>query len=102
MMSNYNRRNNDLYYNLKIPLYDALFGNIWTIPHPSGKPVELDHRNVKNVIKPNSCKIIEGKGMNDNSRLHINFDVQIPTYRKDISLDEINTWKKDFNNMISI
>lgn len=70
----FKRQNNDLLYNKKITLGDALCGISFNIKHPNGKDIKIDMEQVK----PKQVKIVPNSGIAGKGNLIINFEIEFP------------------------
>lgn len=93
--STFKREGSDLRYSAKINLKQALCGSVITVPILTGETVSIDTKG--EVIKPNTVKRLQGRGLpfpKEPSRkgdLLIAFDIQFPSHvtqsAKDILMD---------------
>lgn len=96
--STFTRKGSDLITNVKLELYQALFGFDKVIKHLDGK---LLHISSSSLIKDGDSKVIKGKGMPDlrnrtTGDIIINFSVKYPDPSK-LSLEE----KESVKNILS-
>jgi len=80
-MSGYSRQNNDLLYTKEIALVDAILGNVFSIPHPSGEEIVIDYTEKSDVIKTGTIVSVHNKGLRQNSDLLVRFVVLFPEKR---------------------
>lgn len=93
----FKREGSDIRYTAKILLKQALCGTILSVPTLSGEKIQLNLLN--EVIKPNTVKRIQGKGLpfpkepNRRGDLLVSFDIKFPdsltTNVKDIIYDTL-------------
>lgn len=74
----FERRGNDLRYVMTVSFQESVDGLDITVPHFGG-PVELNTRQKFGILDPRRDYVIPGKGLDTNSNLLLNFDVQYPS-----------------------
>mgnify|MGYP002630905387 CR=1 FL=1 len=77
----YMKYNNHLMFTKEISLVDAILGNVFSIPHPSGEDVVIDYTQKGTVITPGTVVNIHNKGLRVNSDFLVKFDVRFPDKR---------------------
>jgi chaperone protein DnaJ len=70
----FTRQNNDLIYNKKITLGDALCGITFDVKHLNGSLLRVK----MDVVRPNDIKILPKHGINNAGNLIIKFDIDFP------------------------
>ena len=78
---NFNRKGNDLYYQVNISLKEAICGFNITIHHINGKTLSINNNTNPTVIKPNYIKTVPNLGMirdGQTGNLIIEFTVEFP------------------------
>lgn len=99
---------NNLILNLDISLKDSLFGNTWTINHPSGENFDIDNIKLPKILDPNISYILKKKGIKGikyTGDLIINFKI-IDYSIENLSLNNIRKFgfekKKEKKNSLSL
>jgi DnaJ-class molecular chaperone len=73
----FERRGDDLRYVLTVSFAESVDGIDISIPHFSG-PIEFNTRKILGILDPRKDYVIHNKGINSNSNLLVNFDIQYP------------------------
>ena len=73
----FERRGNDLRYVMTVSFQESVDGLDITVPHFGG-PVDLNTRQKFGILDPRKDYVVQGKGMDSNSNLLLNFDIQYP------------------------
>ena len=73
----FERRGNDLRYVMTVSFQESVDGLDITVPHFGG-PVSLNTRTSFGILDPRRDYVVQGKGLDANSNLLLNFDVQYP------------------------
>ena len=73
----FERRGDDLRYVMTVTFQESVDGLCISVPHFGG-PVELNTLKEFGILDPRRDYLVKGKGLNPNSNLLINFDVQYP------------------------
>lgn len=96
--------NNHLMFIKEISLVDAILGNVFSIPHPSGENIEVDYTNNNNVIRQDTVVTIKNKGLRVNTDLLVKFDVQFPRKRASQSSmkDTFDTTRENLHKIFSL
>jgi DnaJ-class molecular chaperone len=83
----FERRHNDLLFNQKITLYEALYGTKFVIHHLDGRKLIVSTSKGE-VVNPDSVKIIQHEGMPqrgnpfERGTLYVRFAVEFPEFAK--------------------
>jgi DnaJ-class molecular chaperone len=59
----YTLDNNNLILHMNISLKDSIFGNTWTICHPTGEIFDIDNLKVAKFLDPTKTYILKNKGI---------------------------------------
>jgi len=90
----FRREGNDLYYQVTIPLKEAICGFNMSIQHLNGKTISMNNQSNPTIVKPNYKKTVPGLGMIKNGvtgNLVIDFTVEFPDqYSADI-IEQLKT-----------
>jgi len=73
----FERRGDDLRYVMTVTFQESVDGLDISVPHFSG-PIDLNTLTTFGILDPRRDYVVQGKGLNPNSNLLINFDVQYP------------------------
>ena len=73
----FERRGDDLRYVMTVTFQESVEGLDVTVPHFGG-PVQFNTLKQFGILDPRKDYVVHGKGLNDRSKLLINFDVQYP------------------------
>lgn len=73
----FERRGEDLRYVMTVTFQESVEGLDVTVPHFIG-PVQFNTLKDFGILDPRKDYVVQGKGLNTNSNLLINFDVQYP------------------------
>lgn len=73
----FERRGNNLRYVMTVTFNESVEGLDISIPHFGG-PIELNTKEKFGILDPRRDYVIKGKGLNEDSALLINFDIQYP------------------------
>jgi len=84
----FRREGNDLFYQVTIPLREAICGFNMSIQHLNGKTISMNNQSNPTIVKPNYKKTVPGLGMIKNGvtgNLIIEFTIEFPDqYSADI------------------
>ena len=90
----FRREGNDLFYQVTIPLREAICGFNMSIQHLNGKTISMNNQSNPTIVKPNYKKTVPGLGMVKNGatgNLFIEFTVEFPDqYSADI-IEQLKT-----------
>jgi DnaJ-class molecular chaperone len=75
--SKFERRGEDLRYVMTVSFQESVEGLDVTIPHFGG-PVQFNTLKEFGILDPRKDYVIQGKGLTEQARLLVNFDVQYP------------------------
>lgn len=73
----FDRNGNDLRYKLTMTLEEAINGYTFTVPHFGG-PLTFSTHDFASVVDPRKDYKVDGKGLTEDSKLYLNFDIQFP------------------------
>ena len=91
-------KDQDLFYEVNISLYEALIGGKRYIKFLDKKNLELSFEK----IKPNDIKTIKGKGLTSRNHLHVKFNIDFPeqiSNKYELELSKILNQKRKMYNV---